>query len=391
MAPVNNQLPHGEHQQQGREDQVDHGAGQEDDAEKEHHKSHQQHGHIELDAALDRTAVQADNDRQRDDGNQPSILAQQCCGHGHEVLINDTGDDECGNAKHRSRYTDDDARPFLEEGLVGCAGKKTLGYQETQDEPAQDQCTDDIHGHEDEQEADVFSTPFTARLARRSIFLGDVIPTVFPVVVKPLKYLEIVLPAVDKHVLADAFIHLHGIVIEFLGLLGHPLALLMIALHGFTGLADITLDELGQEDATVTGGTHCRSLELIVRNVVQCLYQAFILRYLLVLLLFKLLERTRARHPVVERCRLAAGIGQVKHVGLLLTIEHQLDVVAQFQVTPDAALELLVALLKALGTLLLLLMRLAQFLTQHAQRLRHILLLEHCTCRQHCRQHQQHQ
>ena len=116
-----------------------------------------------------------------------------------------------------------------------------------------------------------------------------------------------------------------------------------------------------------------------------------ILGNLLVLLLLKLLERVRARHALVQFGGLTAGIGQVKDVLLLLAIEHQLDVVAQFQVAADAALELLVALLETLGTGLLLLVGFTQFLTQHPHRLLHVALLEHRPCRQgHYQQQQQH-
>ena len=61
VTTVDNQLPDGKHQQQDREDHINHGTGQEHNTEEEHHKAQQQHRHIELDATLDSVTVYADD------------------------------------------------------------------------------------------------------------------------------------------------------------------------------------------------------------------------------------------------------------------------------------------------------------------------------------------
>ena len=83
------------------------------------------------------------------------------------------------------------------------------------------------------------------------------------------------------------------------------------------------------------------------------------------------------RHTFVEAGGLSASIGEVKDVLLLLAVEHQLDVVAQFQVTRDAVLELGIAFLETLGPLALLVVSLTEFLAQHTQRLLDCALLEY--------------
>ena len=98
-------------------------------------------------------------------------------------------------------------------------------------------------------------------------------------------------------------------VVEFLGLVGHPLPPLVVFLHRLARVADVILDDLGQVDAAVACGTHGVCPELVVGDVVERLNQVLILCDLLILLLLKLLERSRARDALVECGRLAAGIG----------------------------------------------------------------------------------
>ena len=82
-------LPDGEYQQQWRVDEVDNNVGDEDDAEYNHHKCHEQEGCVDPHSSLDLPAVEPDEQRHENHQQQPRVVDGDANGHDNEIVVDE--------------------------------------------------------------------------------------------------------------------------------------------------------------------------------------------------------------------------------------------------------------------------------------------------------------
>ena len=170
MSLRQHQLPDGESQEDGREDEIYDGVGNQYDAEQDDDEGQQHQGHIDDGGVTHLLIFQSDEETQEDDFQKPSHVDDEACAHLDEVAVgkgayhhHDDGEESDANhvVEHFALQPEILASPFLRQ-------------QPPQGNVAQHPGDSEVHYEEHADEEDGSTTPFRVdgTMAGKGLVLG---------------------------------------------------------------------------------------------------------------------------------------------------------------------------------------------------------------------------
>ena len=312
-------LPQQTRYQNRWKDQAYQFAGDEDDAEGDHHKTDQQQGRIYLKGIFDLARIDTQQQRNQDDRQQPEVFHQQSGSHDDEVLMTVILDQAHQDSQRDGCCRPHDRRALLQE----LQGMEPFGH-ELEHKQVDADGYQGIEADGDKESEDPVHVP-VGMLGR---LVGGVFPChdllhILPFLLNVTQDLQIRVTAIHEDARLNVIIALLRIVVHvFQALLRHVvvsdvvLHLLGVFFHG-------TLDDgrQGQTHAAVCLGPLSHDVR---RHGLQTVDEAVVTGYLTTGVADELAERELLPLKTLVLLRgLMTGIGQVKQVFLLLGIEHQ--------------------------------------------------------------------
>ena len=248
-------LPDGEDQEQGREDDVDQRVGDEDDAEPDHDERHEDEGQVDLGPFAALASVEAHGHREVDGSDEPCHFDHQTGGHDHEVGAHKGAHYHDGDGEEQCAQQDDIDTALVAKDLAAI----TLGDEDAQNDVADEGGNKHIEEHEDARSHDDGAAPVglvglafavdSAFVAQRLVLGAEVHLHAHPIAREALKDGEVVGAGIDEDVLLEFGVFLLGVVVEFLDLAGHLGVVLIVLLEFFEHILDDIADALGINDA----------------------------------------------------------------------------------------------------------------------------------------------